>query len=510
MTSEKRHHSDHHTKRPKKASKTSKSSKTKAQPLSTKDLTNLEHAMTQFQHSTRVLIDSAPDMDSLNEHVKHLKHELEVKDGSDPELAPELLLLSRSQLIQLAAQLKTLYNDGKLKVLDQIARFDENTTLKHVKPIRLSLQRHSNIDEKTSPTKQFNFVKVVGPHGEELPPLPQIDDPALEARVFTHKSLVNDLIYLSKDARMDSQSERLEFLGDSVLNLAATQILWRRFPHIDEGKLSKRRISLVNNLYLAKKSVLYGFDKRLRKGNIEEETGQEKFVADIFEAYIGALYVSGNYENQTQITNWLAQVMEPEIKKMEEADDNGGSTKDPKGQLYALVGTASLHPEYICVKTGNGYGDLYKVECRMNDEVLGTGEGTSAKEAGMHAAAEALKNEEAVQRYYSLRALIPRDQSKVTKEEKDDDTMNIELPVAVPETEADQAAKAELYAYLGKRKSIPSYKKEQVGELFKITLVINSVPMCYSLDKNSKKAAGNCATYIWNNKQLLKRCYVDS
>ncbi|QPG77024.1 hypothetical protein FOA43_004421 [Brettanomyces nanus] len=518
--------------------------------MTTAEALALEYSVSQLQESIRRILEDAPDVDQLSDYVKRLSSDLKRHDEDNGDLmqtgdgqnedstGSKVLILSRNQKIQLAAKLKSLYEARKLRVFKQIAEFDETTEFTDVEPVRLSLRKLPSEEEMAAQNEakdessaiKMHYKNIVGPHGEQLPPLPVIDDHALEARVFTHKSLINNVKHLSPEDIIHSHNERLEFLGDSLLGYAVTNILYKRFPNANEGDLSIMRSSLVNNARLYDYSCLYGFDKRLHRSVNKNEQflqGKQKLIADVFEAYIGGLYISGSYSNFREIKAWLAQVMEEDIQKMTNrgnAQERDSLNKKAKAELYALIGSASMHPSYIILQEGNGTDINYKVNCVINNEVIGKGEANGAREAGLKAAMVALANREVISKYNMIRMKTPREQSVLAErdgeaeskdadsEDSSDNSASLILPIEIPSSTDDDNIetkwKEELYKYLGSRQSLPEYKLEPRDSCIKTTLSINSVPVCYCLAKNGKKGSQNCAKYILQHPKLFKRCYV--
>jgi ribonuclease III len=119
-------------------------------------------------------------------------------------------------------------------------------------------------------------------------------DARLMAEALRHSSFVNE----SADPAL-TDNERLEFLGDAVLNLTVGHLLMRRFPDVDEGDLSRMRANLVNETQLAElaRSIDLGSFLKLGKGEIQSEGGQKNSIlADAFEAVIAAIYLDGSFE----------------------------------------------------------------------------------------------------------------------------------------------------------------------------------------------------------------------
>lgn len=511
------------------------------------DLLQMEYLATELQKIVRTIIDKVPDPRLLEAHIMELTKLVQDNINTSKEspngentLAPELVILMRSQKVQLIANLKSMFEQGNLPLFKQIAEFDESTVLTDSKFSTLNIGRKST--ESTAADEEEDGLTPQSSHptgthqmlykkfpGTGLPALPLINNRALEARVFTHKSIVNNVKHLSQEDALRSHNERLEFLGDAILEQAVTEVIYKRFSDSNEGEMSRMRSGLVNNVQLAEYATRYGFDKKLHKDSTtigQFFKGKRKPVADVFEAYIGGLAVDGNYTNLNEIRRWLAKVMKDKLDEYEKkgiCNAKEKIDKSAKAQLYAQIGSASLHPEYTVVSHVDDKEGGSEVNCVMNGEVIGTGRGDGIKEASLKAAMQALKNGKAIAKYSAIRLRTPREKSVIlsnrNKEETKSDSEGHEkkrykLPVEV--TVNDQALeeskqyKNELYKLLASKKSLPEYKMETMSnqKMTKCILLINSIPVCYCFAQNGKIGGNICAKYILENKDILQQCYV--
>jgi ribonuclease III len=203
-------------------------------------------------------------------------------------------------------------------------------------------------------------------------------DPELLAVALTHRSFAYEHGGIA-------HNERLEFLGDSVLGLAVTSMLYRRFPALDEGDLAKRRASVVSTLALAEVARGLGLGAFIRLGVGEQRTGgadKDSILADTTEALIGATYLScGN----DQATALVLRLVEPLL-----ADpDRYGAAMDPKTSLQEAAAAASLPaPVYEVTASGPDHQRRFAATVSAG-EIEGHGEGTSKKQAEMAAALDA-------------------------------------------------------------------------------------------------------------------------
>ena len=179
--------------------------------------------------------------------------------------------------------------------------------------------------------------------------------------------------------------ERLEFLGDAVLDLAIADLLMRRLPEAREGALSKARASIVNGRTLAIKATQVGLGPRLLLGKGEEKSaGRAKtsILAASFEAVIGAIYSDGGLAPAQEVIERLF------------ADDLGGpaAERDYKTELQEIAYRRfRTQPVYELVAArGPDHAKRFTTRIRIGGRELGTGEGGSKKQSEQAAAREAL------------------------------------------------------------------------------------------------------------------------
>jgi len=206
----------------------------------------------------------------------------------------------------------------------------------------------------------------------------------LLAEALTHPSLA----YESQKPHFDNQ--RLEFLGDAVIQLIITEVLFHRFPAFPEGRLTKLRSQLVSRRALARFATAIDLGEYVLLGKGEEATGgrrRHSTLADAFEALIGAIYMDGGADPAKQL---ILRLFDTEIGEMQESPDEN----NPKGQLQELL--QALHPEapiyHIIGETGLDHRRVFQAAVCWRELTLATGKGKSKKEAEARAAAEALRS----------------------------------------------------------------------------------------------------------------------
>ena len=207
-------------------------------------------------------------------------------------------------------------------------------------------------------------------------------DESLLLMAVTHSSWVHE--------NDGEDYERLEFLGDAVLQLCCTHLLYERFGRAREGELSRLRSRLVSTHALAAVGRRLALGGVLRLGVGEEATGgrdRPKVLAGAVEALLGAVFTDGGFAAANQVvTEWLREPIEAL------AAEGLGTWKDPRSRLQERAQAAEgMTPTYAVTERGGPPHDpTFVVEVRLEDRVLGRGEGSSKREAARRAAEEAL------------------------------------------------------------------------------------------------------------------------
>ena len=183
-------------------------------------------------------------------------------------------------------------------------------------------------------------------------------------------------------------NERLEFLGDSVLNMVAAEYLFSVYPRAEEGRLTVLRARLVNRkalVFYAKQIHLRDFLLLSNSASQAAEKGSETIVADAYEAVIGAIYLDGGLEEARQFVHrQLASALEGGL--LDEADENYKSAL----LEYAQANGKAI-PRYTIVKEdGPDHDRTFTVEATIGDGLSGVGTGKNKKEAEQAAAENAL------------------------------------------------------------------------------------------------------------------------
>jgi ribonuclease III len=206
----------------------------------------------------------------------------------------------------------------------------------------------------------------------------------LLTRAITHKSY-------SHEARKGEvrHNETFEFLGDSVLGFVIGDLLFRQFPELDEGALSKMKAYLVSAASLAKKAQRFGMGEVILLGVGEEKTGGRKkdsLLANLFEAMIAAVYLDGGIEPARRM---IEESFADDLRAIDEEDL---LFHDYKTALQELAqGNGLPLPEYTVVEeVGPDHDKMFVVEVKIGSRTA-RGQGSSKKEAQQQAARHALR-----------------------------------------------------------------------------------------------------------------------
>jgi ribonuclease-3 len=228
-----------------------------------------------------------------------------------------------------------------------------------------------------------NKMETRDPSGIEHILKYEFNDKNLLQEALRHSSFVNEL----GDPQL-RDNERLEFLGDAVLNLIVGHILMRRYPDLKEGDLSRSRANLVNEAQLAKmaRSFDLGLYIQLGKGEVQTQ-GREKnsILADTFEALMASIYLDGGFDAAYQI---IEANFQPLIEHLHRAADN----HDYKSQLQEKVQVEhGLMPDYSIIREdGPDHDKTFWVALKVLD-IETQGSGKSKKTAEQDAARLALE-----------------------------------------------------------------------------------------------------------------------
>lgn len=230
----------------------------------------------------------------------------------------------------------------------------------------------------TTPYQQFAEEKLGG----------AFDNLALLITAFTHRSYVNE-----HKKSTSEHNERLEFLGDAVLELVVTEFLYTNYSEA-EGILTNWRAALVRTESISAAGARLGFMPLLRLSRGEKqgsERAKQQILANTFEAVTGALYLERGYElAKTFITDNILTTLDEILES--------GSWRDPKSRLQEVAQSIDNHtPIYkVLEETGPDHDKLFTLGAFVSGRLLGKGSGPSKQFAQQRAAEMALKHYEQI------------------------------------------------------------------------------------------------------------------
>ncbi len=213
-------------------------------------------------------------------------------------------------------------------------------------------------------------------------------------RALTHSSAVPELRGAAADATGNgitlADNERLEFLGDAVLELLASEYLLAAFPEWTEGQLSKSRARIVNAGSLEAAARRLRLGEHLRLGRGEEKTGgreKQTLLADAFEAVVAAVYLDAGLGAVREVLQRVLfeQTLEERGERIAESDRKSALQE-------FLQGRGQAPAEYrLAGESGPDHQKVFQIEVWINGECMAKGEGSTKKEAEQQAARSALE-----------------------------------------------------------------------------------------------------------------------
>lgn len=203
-------------------------------------------------------------------------------------------------------------------------------------------------------------------------------NPSFLKEALTHKS-----------CKSEYSNERLEFLGDAVLDLVVGEYLFFHLPKATEGEMSKIRSSIVNEAGFAKLAKALKLDKYIRLSNAEENNnGREKIsiLSDAFEAVMGAIYLDSDYGNVSKITNRMLEELYPKINLKELFRDYKTTLQEVTQAKFGVI------PDYELQNTsGPDHEKEFEIALMINGIEYAKASGKSKKAAQQEAAKKALE-----------------------------------------------------------------------------------------------------------------------
>ncbi|KAB1438972.1 ribonuclease III [Pseudodesulfovibrio senegalensis] len=199
---------------------------------------------------------------------------------------------------------------------------------------------------------------------------------------LTHSSYANE-------QGCEGNNERLEFLGDAVLELCISEEAYKRYPLVPEGHLTRIRSNLVKEKSLASIARGLGLDRYLLLGRGEDMQGgreRDSLLSDVFEAVIGAVFLDSGFENAKRVVAGIFSDRWPENTVMREAKDYKSRLQEETQRLF------QARPVYVLTGTeGPEHEKVFEVRVTLPDESGFEASGTSVKKAEQNAARKALE-----------------------------------------------------------------------------------------------------------------------
>lgn len=208
-------------------------------------------------------------------------------------------------------------------------------------------------------------------------------DTALLAEAFTQASYVNE-----HPREHLKYYERIEFLGDAVLQLFVSEYIYQRFPELPQGKLTRLRAAMVCEDSFSKFALECHFDQYIRLGRGEEMAGARKrpsLLCDIFEAFIGALYLD---QGRAAVEKFIHRVIFPKLDQG--WFDHAVDAKTTLQEFLQRNGDVQI-VYHLLKESGSENEPVFTVNVSANGQVIGQGTGSSKKHAEMAAAQVALE-----------------------------------------------------------------------------------------------------------------------
>ncbi len=205
------------------------------------------------------------------------------------------------------------------------------------------------------------------------------NDISLYEMAFTHASYTNE--------HRDCPSyDRLEFLGDSILDMVVGDLVFHHYPESNSGTLSRSRSALVEGKTLARLSEsVFGFASLVRysEGEKNNVTNHKHINEDVFESFVGAVYLDQGYEKTREI---VVNIFTPLLNVALDLSKK----RDSKGRLQELMNGVVINYVVVSQTNINREDCHFVVEARLGNDILGRGEGHNIKEAEINAAQNAL------------------------------------------------------------------------------------------------------------------------
>ncbi len=212
----------------------------------------------------------------------------------------------------------------------------------------------------------------------------QFKNETLLEQAFIHRSFINE------NPRSGLEhNERLEFLGDAVLELVVTEYLYAKYTHHNEGDLTAYRSALVNAVTLGGVADKLSFNDllKLSKGEAKDVSrARSSILADAYEAFIGALYIDQGFDTVKEFVTRTLLIKTEDIIKKGLYKDAKSFVQEKSQELYGVT------PAYkVLHEEGPDHDKIFRIGIYFNDEMIAEGEGKSKQEAETSSARKALE-----------------------------------------------------------------------------------------------------------------------
>lgn len=216
--------------------------------------------------------------------------------------------------------------------------------------------------------------------------LPSFKEHSLLQRALTHRSYVNE------NSQVQNHNERLEFLGDAILNFLSGEFLYKKYPHKSEGELTPLRSLLVDAKQLAEFAISLNLGQHIKLGRGAEQDGgrsNPRILSSAFEAVIGAYFLDQN-SNIQQVRNYVEPFFESVAITLEKQQVTSNINYKSRFQEWALANQGE-NPTYVVLQeSGPDHAKTFVIEVQVKGERYGQGTGRKKQEAEKDAARDAL------------------------------------------------------------------------------------------------------------------------
>lgn len=347
------------------------------------------------------------------------------------------------------------------------------------------------------------------------PPLPKIPNSNIRHTVFTHKSIGRLYVANTPEEQIEVHNERYEFLGDSIVNSMFAIIAYEKLPTVDEGDLTACRRQLISNNTLSEWAKMYGLDKELRidkrfssmnryvVGGTNQNSTTPKYIADVFEAYVGGLWVyyteAYNSAKAFDIVKpWLESLSEPFFETIyaagkfkpapREAAPASSSTQLPGSRSTTgnTMGKSKQIPVVpVWIEDSDSEGDSASTNVKATSKINSSDPASSKPAKGDQSSSPISVS--------SLGSLVKNSSVDVVR--------------LYDNRETNMNAKSDLYSKIGRANMRPSYTTEKVESngYYTVACRMGNEILATASGRNLKIAGNLAAMAVLDNKDIIER-----